>query len=75
MTVRGNAFLGLRSFEDFFVPVTEEGTYEVILTTDDHCFGGFSRIYHQSYDTVWENGRIGVRLYLPSRTAVVLKKK
>ena len=64
-----------RSFEGFFVPVTEEGTYDVILSTDDYCFGGHGRIYHQSYDTIWENGRLGILLYLPSRTAVVLKKK
>ena len=63
-----------RSFADFFLSVCEEGKYEVILSTDDHCFGGQGRIYHQCYDTVWENGRIGIHLYLPSRTAVVVKK-
>ena len=64
-----------RSYDSFFVPVTEEGTYDVVLSTDDYCFGGHGRIYHQSYETIWEDGRLGIRLYLPSRTAVVLKKK
>ena len=63
-----------RSFADFFLPVCEEGTYEVILSTDDHSYGGQARIYHQRYDTLWENGRLGIQLYLPSRTAVVVKK-
>ena len=63
-----------RSFEGYFVPMAEAGTYQVELSTDDHCFGGHSRIYHQTYETVVENGRPGIRLYLPSRTAMVLKK-
>ena len=64
-----------RSYEGCFLPVTEAGEYEVILTTDDYCFGGHGRIYHERYTTKEENGRTGIRLYLPSRTAVVLKKK
>ena len=63
-----------RSYEDCFLPVPEAGTYQVILASDDFCFGGQGRIYHQNYETVEENGRTGVYLYLPSRTAVVLKK-
>ena len=76
---KGESYFGFnfhpwRSFAEFFLPVTEEGTYQVILSTDDYCFGGQGRIWHQTYETVWENGRMGIRLYLPSRTAVVLKK-
>ena len=76
---KGNTFFAFnfhpwRSFAEFFLPVCEEGAYRVILSTDDHCFGGQGRIWHETYQTEWENGRIGIRLYLPSRTAVVIKK-
>ena len=78
---RGNAifafnFHPVNSYTEFFLPVPEAGEYEVVMSTDDYCFGGQGRIYHQSYTAcVEEDGRTGFRLYLPSRTAVVLKKK
>ena len=65
----------VHSYEGYFVPVTEEGEYQVQLSTDDFCFGGHGRVYHQSYQTIEKEGKTGVLLYLPSRTAVVLKKK
>ena len=63
------------SYESFFLPVPEEGQYQVVLASDDFCFGGQGRIYHSCYSTVEQNGNTGVLLYLPSRTAVVLKKE
>jgi len=63
-----NAYVGC------FVPVPEAGEYEVVMSTDDFCFGGCGRVYHQSYPTIEENGRTGIKLYLPPRTATVLKK-
>ena len=64
------------SYEGLFLPVPEQGTYRVIMTTDDYCYGGQGRIYHQSYETV-ENadGQIGIKMYLPSRTAAVIVKE
>jgi len=62
------------SYEGFFVPVTEAGSYRVQLSTDDFCFGGQGRIWHQSYETAERDGKNGILLYLPSRTAVILKK-
>jgi len=73
-TVFGFNFHPWRSYDGLFLPVSEEGTYQVILSTDDYCFGGHGRIFHQSYTTEEEHGQRGIRLYLPSRTAVVLKK-
>lgn len=77
---KGNALFAFnfhpwRSYADCFLPVPEEGEYHVILASDDFCFGGHGRIHHQSYATEEENGQMGIRLYLPSRTAVVLRKK
>ena len=63
------------SYEGCFLPMPEPGEYEVVMSTDDFCFGGQGRIYHQSYSTVERDGRTGILLYLPSRTAVMLRKK
>ncbi len=63
------------SYEGCFLPMPSAGEYEVIMSTDDFCFGGQGRIYHQSYHTLERDGKQGILLYLPSRTAAILKKK
>ena len=65
------------SYEDFFLPLEEEGAYKVALTTDSAAFGGYDRvstsyIYHTEKNA---EGKTGIRIYLPSRSALVLKKK
>ena len=62
------------AYEGCFVTVDEPGEYDVIMSTDDFCYGGFGRVYHQRYGTITEDGRTGLKLYLPNRTAIVLKK-
>ncbi len=63
------------SYDHFFVPVADAGDYTVFLSTDDYCFGGQGRIHHKTYTaTVHNDGRTGFFLYLPSRTAVIIKK-
>ncbi len=62
------------SYTGCFVPVPEKGAYKVVMSTDDFCFGGFGRVYHQTYETVEQDGMTGVKLYLPCRTAIVLEK-
>ncbi len=64
------------SYEGLFLPVPEQGTYRVIMTTDDYCYGGQGRIYHQGYEAA-ENahGQLGIQMYLPSRTAAVIVKE
>ncbi|MBO5746610.1 MAG: alpha amylase C-terminal domain-containing protein [Clostridia bacterium] len=65
-----------RSFEGYFVPVDVKGKYKVVLSSDDAAFEGFSRVDNSTeYETFttpigWE----GFKCYLPSRTAIVLKK-
>ena len=61
------------AYEGCFIPVETAGTYKVVMSTDDFCFGGFGRVYHQAYDTVEQDGRPGIFLYLPPRTATILK--
>ena len=65
-----------RSYESYFVPMAEEGEYVVAMSTDDYCYGGHGRIAHQKYMSIKHaDGRVGFRIYLPSRTAVMLYKK
>ncbi len=65
-----------KSFNGYFLPMPEEGNYTVILSSDDFCYGGHGRVYHNTYTaTTAPDGRVGIQLYLPSRTAVVLKKE
>ena len=64
-----------QSFDGYFIPVQEEGTYAVILSTDDEQFGGPNRIdTDYRYQTIKINGQTGFKCYLPSRSALVLKK-
>ncbi len=62
------------SYDGFFLPVQEAGKYQVVLSSDDFCFGGQGRIYHNCYETTLRDDKHGVLLYLPCRTAVVLQK-
>ena len=65
-----------KSFDGYFVPVGEKGTYKVALTTDSPEFGGFSRVDTTvKYKTVTTPaGWIGFKCYIPNRCAIVLKK-
>ena len=63
------------SYDGFFLPLQEAGSYKVTLSTDDFCFGGQGRVWHQTYETTESNGVPGICLYLPSRTAVVIEKQ
>lgn len=64
-----------RSYDGYLIPVEEAGDYKVILSTDDFTFGGHGRVYHMTYTAFQQpDGRIGFQAYLPSRTAMVLKK-
>ena len=63
------------SYDGYFVEMPEKGEYQVIMSTDDYCFGGYGRVYHQTYRAEkQENGKFGFKLYLPNRTAVMFKK-
>ncbi len=65
-----------KSFTGYFIPVLEKGDYQVVMSTDEHRYGGQGRI---SLDFVYKtaevgDGRYGFPIYLPSRTALALKK-
>ena len=61
-----------QSFPDLELPVPESGEYEIVLDTDQKDFGGHERI-DPSLTYLAHDQKI--RLYLPSRTALVLQKK
>lgn len=69
-----------RSYTDygFMVP---QGSYEVVLNTDDPAFGGFgasddSVTHFTNFDPLLaEQGKGWLKLYLPARSAVVLRKR
>ena len=64
-----------QSLTNVLVPVPDEADYAVELTTDDHKYGGFCQIHHQIYPTKVFDGQHYVELYLPARTAMVLREK
>lgn len=65
------------SYESFQIPIHDKGEFRVILDTDDEEFGGLGRI---SKDYIYESKNLentdydGIEIYLPSRTALALKK-
>ena len=65
------------SQDNYFIPVKEKGEYEVILTTDDGEFGGYDRVsktyIYQAEKN--EEGVYGIRIYIPNRCGIVLKRK
>ncbi len=65
-----------RSYEGYFVPVLEEGTYSAVLSTDEKRFGGKERVdmKYKYKARKFPDGRIGFLCYLPARCAIVLKK-
>jgi 1,4-alpha-glucan branching enzyme len=63
-----------KSFNNHFVTIPK-GSYNLILDTDRIEYGGYGRIQSDQYiKTVSKNEQIGLSLYIPSRTALILRK-
>ena len=67
-------FNPVQSFTDVRIPVPANADYEVKLSSDDEQYGGQNRIEHMVYPVQEEDGTYSISLYLPARTAVVLKE-
>ncbi|MDR3189148.1 MAG: alpha amylase C-terminal domain-containing protein [Prevotellaceae bacterium] len=68
-------FNPVKSFTGYGFEV-DAGEYTTILCSDNPAFGGFGRIDEKiSYLTSSENGKHLLKLYLPSRAAVALKRR
>jgi len=64
------------SYPDLRIPVPEQGDYRVMLSTDDFDFGGQGRIHHMAHTAQLQaDGTWAIQVYLPARTAMVLKKE
>ncbi len=65
-----------QSFTGYGIPLAESN-WEVIFDSDEKRFGGQERIEHRTYQTCYDkNSKLNyLNLYLPSRTAMVLKRK
>ena len=64
-----------QSLTNVLVPVPDKAEYTVCLSSDDKQYGGQERIAHMTYPTKEFDGKHYVELYLPARTAVVLREK
>lgn len=63
-----------QSFQDYLIPVKRPLDYEVILSSDDEKYGGQERIKHQRYSSLVPGVEGShLKLYLPSRTAMVMR--
>ena len=62
------------SLTNLLIPVPNPGEYAVALSTDDGKYGGWDQIQHITYPTKLFDGQHYVEVYLPARTAVVLKE-
>uniref|UniRef100_A0A8D8U7W0 1,4-alpha-glucan branching enzyme n=1 Tax=Cacopsylla melanoneura TaxID=428564 RepID=A0A8D8U7W0_9HEMI len=69
-------FHGHQSFTDYRVGVETPGSYKVILDSDSSHFGGFNRLdpstAYETYPEPWNNRRHSIKLYLPTRTGLIL---
>lgn len=59
------------SYPDLEIPINQNGTYRIILDSDRAEFGGHQRLADNSQH-ISKNNR--TKIYLPSRSALVLKK-
>lgn len=62
----------------FSFPTHEDAAYQVIFSTDENFYGGYSRISHE---VIYESKLLpdlddmkGITIYSPNRTAMILKK-
>jgi 1,4-alpha-glucan branching enzyme len=63
------------SLNNVLIPVKNPGEYTVVLSSDDEKYGGFGNVKKQTYSSKVFNGKHYVELYIPARTAFVLKEK
>ena len=66
-----------KSFDGYQLPMPKVGKYKIVLSSDDAVYGGHSRV-DTSYvytSEAQKDGRVGFKCYLPSRSAMVFKKK
>ena len=63
-----------QSLTNVLVPVPNNADYTVKISSDDEKYGGQNLVEHMVYPAKEFDGQFFVELYLPARTAVVLKE-
>ena len=63
-----------QSMTNVLIPVRGDAEYTLELSTDDEVYGGQNLVARMTYSTKRFDGQAFVELYLPARTAVVLKE-
>ena len=63
-----------QSYTNILVPVLQNADYTVAMCSDDEKYGGQNLVEHMKYPVKKFDGKYYVELYLPARTAVVLKE-
>lgn len=71
-------FNGVKSFTDYGI-LAEKGVYATVLNSDNPNFGGFNLIdesieHHTTKEPLDASGKEWLKLYIPARTAFILKK-
>ena len=68
-------FSPVNSYTDVKVSLPNCADYTVAMTTDDWKYGGWGQIHHITYEAQRnDEGGSYISLYLPARTAMVLKE-
>ncbi|MBE5738674.1 MAG: 1,4-alpha-glucan-branching enzyme [Clostridiales bacterium] len=63
-----------KSLTNVLVPTFTNSDYQVVLCSDDPKYGGNGLVHHITHPNKRFNGKDYIELYLPARTAVVLKE-
>ena len=67
-------FSPTNSLTNVLVPVFNDSDYAVEFCTDDFKYGGNGLVYHMTYPSKKFDGQNYIELYIPARTAIVLKE-
>ena len=62
------------SLTNVLVPVNKNADYVLELSTDDEQYGGQGLVAHMTYGVKKFDGQYYIELYLPARTAIVLRE-
>lgn len=62
------------SYTNVLIPVPANADYTLKLSSDDEQYGGQNLVEHMKYNVKKFDGQYFVELYLPARTAVILKE-
>ena len=63
-----------QSLTNVLVPIPNNADYTVEFSSDDAKYGGWDQVEHITYPAKEFDGKQYVELYLPARTAIVLKE-